>query len=193
MSYTMPTGFVFLIVMLLRCATGSLVAPPIGVVPVSEQTVIVVAEDSITVRSRPDAADGRWGVLAPGDSAVIEVTTRDGWLGFDPGVAQAGNSGSFRYRWIEPGWSYTLIGDPSMLEVVWGPRAGIRYAMTFEPVDVHSEPDLLSAVIGTLPGGSAAAIVSQEGDWLRIDPSEGPAPDSPAGWISLTEASISEP
>ncbi|MDM7992197.1 MAG: hypothetical protein QUS11_02680 [Candidatus Fermentibacter sp.] len=193
MSYAMPTGLVFLIVMLLRCATGSLVAPSMGAAPVSGSTFMVVAEDSLAVRARPDAADGRWGVLALGESVEIGVTTRDGWLGFDPGVAQAGNSGSFRYRWIEPGWSYTTVGDPSMLEVVWGPSAGIRYAMTFEPVDIHSEPDPLSAVLGTLPGGSAAAIVSQEGDWLRIDPSEGPAPDSPAGWISLTEASISEP
>jgi hypothetical protein len=191
MSYTMPTGLVFLIFMLLQCGTGSLVAPSAGVAPESESTVIVVAEDSISVYARPDSADGRWGVLVPGDSVVIEATTRDGWLGFDPGVAQAGNSGSFRYRWIEPGRSYSVIGDPSMLEVVWGPGAGIPYAMTFEPVNVHAEPDPLSAVLGTLPGESAAAIVSQEGDWLEIDPSEGPTPDSPAGWISLTEASIS--
>lgn len=192
MSYTMPTGLAFLIVMLLQCATGSLVAPSMGAAPLSESIVMVVAEDSVAVSARPDAADAVWGALVPGDSVVIEATTRDGWLGFDPGVAQAGNSGSFRYRWIGPGRSYSVIGDPSTLEVVWGPRAGIPYAMTFEAVDVHSEPDPLSSVLGQLPGGSAAAIVSQEGDWLEIDPSEGPAPDSPAGWISLTEVSISE-
>ena len=193
MSHDMRIGLVFLTATILACTKGPAVAPATGAEPASESTVVVVAEDSLVVRARPDTADGRWGVLAPGESVEIEATTSDGWLGFDPGVAQAGNSGSFRYRWIEPGQPYTVTGDPAMLEVVWGPRAGIRYAMTFEPVDVHSEPDLLSAVIGTLPGGSAAAIVSQEGDWLRIDPSEGPAPDSPAGWISLTEASISEP
>lgn len=192
MTYLLPTGIISLIALLLRCATGFAVAPAMGAMPASEAAVLVVAEDTLEVRARPDAADSRWGVLIPGESIEIEVTTRDGWLGFDPGVAQAGNSGSFRYRWIEPGGAYTLSGDQSALKAVWGPRAGISYAMTFEPVRIYSGPDSLSAVLGSLPGGSAAAIVSQEGDWLRIDPSEGSSPDSPAGWVSLMEASISE-
>lgn len=192
MSRTMTTCIVSLTATLFACAPRPAAVPSADTAQESESTVVVVAQDSLVIRARPDAADGRWGVLAPGDSVEIEAATSDGWLGFDPGVAQAGNSGSFRYRWIEPGGSFTVTGDPSTLEVVWGPGAGITYAMTFEPVSVHSEPDSLSAVLGTLPGESAAAVVSQEGDWLGIDPTDGPAPDCPAGWVSLAEVSISE-
>ncbi len=192
MSHYMPTGLVFLTATLLQCATGFAADPFMDAATASESAVFLVADDSLVVRARPDAADGRWGVLAPGDCVEIEVATLEGWLGFDPGVAQAGNSGSFRYRWLEPGQPYTVTGDTSTLEVVWGPRAGISYAMTFEPVSIHSQPNQLSAVLGTLPGASAAAIVSQDGDWLQIDPTKGPSPDSPAGWASLTEVSISD-
>ncbi len=192
MSYMMPTALVSLIALILRCATGMAVAPSMGAMPATETAVTLVAEDSVIVRARPDTADAPWAVLLPGEAVDIAVRTADGWLGFDPGVAQAGSSGSFRYRWIEPGDDNTVIGDPSLLEIVWGPRSGVPYAMTFAAVEVRSEPDSLSAVLGTLPGASAAAIVSQDGDWLQVDPSDGPSPDSPPGWVSLTEISISE-
>ena len=40
--------------------------------------------------------------ITPADELVVAVKTVDGWLGFEPGVAQAPNVGPFRLRYIKP-------------------------------------------------------------------------------------------
>jgi len=176
--------------LLLQCAIGSGM-PNAGGGPASSQPVVLVAVDSLTIRARPDANDPRWAALAPGDSVEVTAVTRDGWLGFDPGVAQAGNSGSFRYRWIEPGGAYHVRGVLPALEVVWGPASGVAYAMTFNPVPIHPEPDSLSKVVDTLPGNSAAAIDSMVPGWYRVDPAQGPSSGTAPGWANADDVSIS--
>ena len=47
----------------------------------------------------PDLYFGR---MEAGEQHTARVVTSDGWLGFDPGVAQAGNTGIDRMRWFDP-------------------------------------------------------------------------------------------
>ena len=147
--------------------------------------------DSLEVYSRPDPVASIWGWILPGDTVTVTARTAEGWLGFDPGSAQAGNSGSFRFRWIAPGTSLSMIGDPGSVEEVWGPSAGITYAMTFYPVPVYVEPDNLSLIADSLPGGSAASIVSRKNGWLLLDTSDGPSPATQSGWILVEDVGIS--
>jgi hypothetical protein len=165
------------------------IPPPGGTV--RSEAVLITALDTLCVYSRPDPGMPEWGILAPGDSIAPSARTSDGWLGFDPGVAQAGNSGSFRYRWIAPGGPYSVRGDPESLEVVWGPAAGSAYVMTFDPVPVHSEPDSLSAVLDSLPGNSAAVITDRVPGWFLVNPSEGPSPGTVPGWVREECVSVS--
>lgn len=154
-------------------------------------TIVIVANSPLDIYERPDSASSRWSSIPAGESLEIFATTADGWLGFDPGVAQAGNSGSFRYRWVPPGGAYTITsGDPALLETVWGPSAGYTYAMTFEPVPVYLEPDSTSEVVDTMPGCSAAAITCRIPGWYKIDPVGGPHPGTAPGWISEAAVSI---
>jgi len=153
--------------------------------------VLLTAADTVVIRPRPDSASAVWGLLLPGESVPLSGVTLDGWLGFEPGVAQAGNSGSFRYRWIAPGESFLLAGDRDLLDTVWGSSAGIVYAMTFCPVPVFVEPDGFATIADSLPAGSAAVIVSRLSGWYLVDSSAGPTPETESGWVREEDVSIS--
>lgn len=56
-----------------------------------------------------------FGTADAGTSVMALARTKDGWLGFDPGVAQAGNVGRARLRWYLPDWS-TLTFEPAGCE-----------------------------------------------------------------------------
>jgi len=49
-----------------------------------------------------------FGTAVAGDVTLAHVKTADGWIGFDPGVAQAGNQGRARMRWYPPGTNLTF-------------------------------------------------------------------------------------
>ncbi len=157
----------------------------------ADDTCMLTALDSLDVYSRPDNDASLWGILPPGGCITISGVTADGWLGFDPGVAQAGNSGSFRYRWIAPGGSFTLTGDHDRIETVWGPAAGITYAMTFTTTPIYVEPDTSSFIADSLPGDSAACILSRMDGWYHISTSESPTPDVLSGWVNSMDVSVS--
>lgn len=157
----------------------------------SEGGVWLRVTGRLEVYARPDSAAGVWGLVQPGDSLPLSGVTRDGWLGFDPGVPQAGNSGSFRYRWVAPGGACVLSGDASALDTLWGPAAGIVYAMTFDPVPVLEAPDASADAADTLPGCSAARIAERFEGWYLVDPSDGPAPAVLPGWIPEEAVSVS--
>jgi hypothetical protein len=48
----------------------------------------------------PDFASDVFGVVSSGDSYEALAWTADGWVGFDPGVAQAGNIRLAHHRWV---------------------------------------------------------------------------------------------
>lgn len=56
-----------------------------------------------------------FGTAEAGTTVMALARTKDGWLGFDPGVAQAGNVGRARLRWYLPDWS-TLTFSPAGCE-----------------------------------------------------------------------------
>jgi hypothetical protein len=68
----------------------------------------------IDVYRVPDASADVWGVDHAGQSHVILARTADGWIGIDPGVAQAPNVGLARYRYFQ----LNAIVSPSCLESV---------------------------------------------------------------------------
>jgi len=178
-----------LVLMLLCCGDEGTAADRLGA-GFEPDILTAMATESLDVYLRPDSAGSVWFTLPPGESVDVMARTAGGWLGFDPGVAQAGNSGSFRYRWLPPGGPYSLDGDSESLGVVWGPVPEVAYAMTFDPVPVYLEPDSLSTVVGCLPENSAAAIEVAIQGWFEIDPSDGPSQATPPGWVRAGEVSI---
>ena len=57
--------------------------------------------DSVTAYRLPDQTSDVFGTASSGETFEALAITADGWLGFDPGVAQAGNIGLAHHRWIQ--------------------------------------------------------------------------------------------
>jgi hypothetical protein len=143
----------------------------------------------VTVYFRPSLAADVFGSAPPGEMIIAGARTADGWLGFEPGVAQAANIGVFRNRWVqETDPNITLSGDCAGLPVVVGPTVGVCYDMPMEDVPVYQTTDTTSAVITTLHVQDYAALVGVMGaDWAQVDLSQGNTGQSGLGWIeSLT-------
>ena len=55
----------------------------------------------LTVYRLPDLGSNVFGTLPAGETHDVLARTADGWIGFDPGIAQAGNIGLAHHRWIQ--------------------------------------------------------------------------------------------
>jgi hypothetical protein len=55
----------------------------------------------LTVYRLPDSTSVVFGTMSSGETHTALAYTTEGWVGFDPGVAQAGNIGLAHHRWIQ--------------------------------------------------------------------------------------------
>jgi hypothetical protein len=129
-----------------------------------------------------------------GFSTQITAQTADGWLGFEPGVAQAANIGSFRLRWIEPEAGSTS-GDCASLPVVWAPPPGVCFDMPMEPTPVYASPDASSQSVATLEVGQFAAVLgeAEARDWAQVDLGQGNTGLSATGWVDANTLNMNGP
>lgn len=162
-----------------------------GTTPLEGSECTLVCLDSTDVFTRPDSSARLMGKLAPRTRVMISGKTGDGWLGFDPGVAQAGNTGSFRLRWISTAARYVLDGELAEVPLVWGPVPGITYAMTGFSLPLYSQPDSSSQVVDSIPPFSAGEIVARTAEWYLVDLSQGPEERGVQGWIPSIDVSVS--
>lgn len=72
------------------------------------------ANAAVTAYRLPDSGSEIFATLGSGESFAVLARTGDGWLGFDPGFAQAGNIGLAHHRWVP----LNLTVGPSCLENV---------------------------------------------------------------------------
>ncbi|MGM0628413.1 MAG: hypothetical protein ACQETZ_09655, partial [Candidatus Fermentibacterota bacterium] len=101
--------------------------------------VLLSPADSLRVYCRPSAAAEVFGVVAPGESLMVCSRTAGGWLGFQPGVAQAGNIGPFRLRWVRPD-SSAMPADSVPLSWVEPLLPRAVYLMAYDTVGVFASP-----------------------------------------------------
>lgn len=72
-----------------------------GCTPTPSGPCTFTANTSMTAYRLPDASSDVFGAISTGDSFEILARTADGWVGFDPGIAQAGNIGLAHHRWVQ--------------------------------------------------------------------------------------------
>jgi hypothetical protein len=168
--------------------------PAPGPFPVPGGACTYTATEDITIYSRPSTAANVFSEQPAGFSYPIVAQTADGWLGLEPGVAQAANIGEFRLRWIEPGTG-TLSGDCSGVPVVWGPPPGICFLQWFETINVYALPDTTSAVAAVLHFGEFAAILGHtaDGNWLKVDLGPGNTGWTTVGWVPSEFTNVNGP
>jgi hypothetical protein len=154
----------------------------------------LTAQGEITIYSRPSTEASVFSVQPDGFVIQLGARTSGGWLGFDPGVAQAANIGSFRLRWIPPD-SQTLTGSCAALPVVWGPPPGICFDMPMGPTSVYAAPELTSAILATLQVGEFAAVngLDPSGDWAQIDLGPGNTGSNIVGWVEASTLNVNGP
>lgn len=144
----------------------------------------IVAQGDVTVYSRPSSNAAVFGSMASGFHVIPQGRTADGWLGFDPGVAQAANVGIFRLRWIEESSDIELEGTCEDLPELKGPPAGVCFTMPMDGVHVYTEADVSSEIIATMRWGDYAAVTGKtKEDWARVDLSVGNMGLDLVGWV----------
>lgn len=168
-------------------------APPDAATP---EACVFVSEGPFTLYSRPSRAADIFST--PDAGMIIEPTARtaDGWLGFDPAIAQAANMGSFRLRWIAPDEANgRLTGDCAALPIVWGPPPGVCFFMPMEIVDIYEEPDTSSAVLAQLTPDEFAAIngMTADTDWAEVDLGPGNTGLTFVGWVDANTLNMNGP
>jgi hypothetical protein len=162
--------------------------------PVPPAACSFTADGPTTIYTRPSLAAEVF-FEAPAGFTIDEfqAQTSDGWLGFDPAVAQAANTGPFRLRWIPP-TAATVSGDCSGLPVVWGPPPGICFLMPMGPVEVHDAPDAAASVIASLTVDDYVAIDgTNAGGWAHVDFAPGNTGLALTGWVAPADLNMNGP
>lgn len=149
-------------------------------------TCEATALNPVTVYMRASAAADQFGSL--GASAIHPtVKTADGFLGFDPGVAQAGNSGLFRMRWVLKTHDLTTSSGCTSLPTVTAPIAGICYAMIMADTPIHSSADAASSVLVTLHLNDYVMITASAPGWYTLDLNVGTTNLNNLGYLKDTD------
>ncbi len=147
-----------------------------------------------TAYMRPSAEASVFGTVPAGEVEVLGGRTAEGWLGFDPGVAQAPNVGPFRLRWLAPGSPVVLGGGCAHLPL-W-PTLPPRtcFTMAEAQVSVYQVPGLTSPAVTQMSFGDylqvTARAVSGSQVWLRVQSPLGTLPAGTAGWLPQADVNF---
>lgn len=153
----------------------------------------IVADQDVIVHSRPSEDASTFGKMAAGTRVVAEGRTADGWLGFEPGVAQAANVGVFRLRWVKEEEDIRLVGECEGLPALEGPPAGVCFTMSMVETTVHVEPDEGAVVIVTMAVGEYASVTGRMDGWARVDLSVGNTGRGEEGWVREDTLNLNGP
>jgi photosystem II stability/assembly factor-like uncharacterized protein len=155
---------------------------------------LLSALSSITAFNRPSLQAEPFGDLPVGMSLYATAHTADGWIGFDPGYAQAANIGVFHHRWVQEGPAIDLDGGCDSLPIVVGPPPGICFNMFMTDAPLLSQPLPSANVIHTISSVDYAMVIGKSADgWLKIDLSMGNIGQNIEGWVEGMNANFNGP
>ncbi len=158
------------------------------------QACEMVAETEVTVYDRASPSATVFGSMYPGLRVMVKGRTADGWLGFEPAVAQAANIGIFRLRWVHESSAIRLEGTCDELPELVGPLPGFCFTMPMEEVAIYAEPDGSSEVLATLSVGDYAAVLGiTRNAWARVDLSLGNTGSNLSGWVQEATLNLNGP
>jgi len=166
--------------------------PPSETSPASPCTMSAISD--VPAYFRPSTESGVFGTLSAGMSVEVLARTADGWIGFEPGVAQAANTGIFRLRWVQETGNVSLDGACAGMPVVEGPPAGICFTMPVGDTPVYEQANISSSLLATLTPQQYAAVTGRTLDnWYRIDLAIGNTSSNRAGWIEGSAINLNGP
>lgn len=153
----------------------------------------LVAKGNLTAYQRPSIDAEVFAIVQPGMRLYVEAVTADGWIGFEPGSAQAGNVGIFRLRWLRDGGAFSLEGTCDDLPLGVGPPARVCFTMCMLDTPVYAQADLSSPIIVTMHHEDYARVLGAAEGWLYVDLGVGSLGLDQRGWIRSETASFNGP
>jgi hypothetical protein len=176
--------------LLLLCLSFILIAcglapveTPIPTDPPSSDPCRFEASRQYPAYNFPSTSAPVFGYLSTGDEVFPTHRTANGFYGFEPGVAQAGNVGLFRLRWFLKTSYIPSSGNCSGLPVVLGPMAEICYVVLDADTPLYASDDSSSAVVGNLNEGDYVMQLSSGVSWVNVDLNVGSEQLDVTGWI----------
>lgn len=154
---------------------------------------VVRAERDLAVYTRPSVHALVFGTMTEGTAVIAEGRTRDGWLGFEPAVAQAANVGVFRLRWVNGDEAVRLVGACDDLPVLDGPPDGVCFTMPMTETPVYEEPAERSDVIAHMGWGDYAAVIARAEGWAEVDLGVGSTEGPGRGWVREDTLNLNGP
>lgn len=173
-------------VKLIEYNPGAPIASPAG------QCALVVSKP-ITAYTRPSLQAAVFGKLSVGDQLPVSAATADGWLGFDPGVAQAANVGPFRWRWVQKSDALKLEGACAQLPVVASLPPTACFQMFLEQTKIYTSANAASPVLATAQPEDYAQVIAANDKWLELDLNVGSFKQAKPGWIARADANFNGP
>jgi photosystem II stability/assembly factor-like uncharacterized protein len=164
-----------------------------AVASAAEACMLSVSGD-LTAYNRPSLQAEPFNDVPGGMSFYATARTSDGWIGFDPGYAQAANIGVFHHRWVQDTAVVILEGDCDAIPIVVGPPPGICFNMFMTDAPLVAEPLPGADVLSLIEAGDYAMVIGKSTDgWLRIDLSEGSVGMNINGWVESSNANFNGP
>lgn len=166
--------------------------PPAAATPPSACQVVSAGE-GVMVYTRPSVKAGVFASLSAAQYPVaLSARTADGWLGFEPGVAQAANRGVFRLRWVLAS-QVQVSGDCQTLPEVVGPPPGVCFTMPMEDTAVYVKADDAADVVTMLFAEQYAAIQKIDAKWAKLDSASGNSGIKGTGWVPRSSLNLNGP
>jgi hypothetical protein len=147
-------------------------------------TCTMLTTDAVTLYDRPSTEAEIFSEVGADISAVVIGRTADGWVGFDPGIAQAANIGVFRMRWAHFD-TVSLTGScVDVPQLTWVPQPTLCYTMPMESVNVYTGVNTSASVLATLEKEQFASVSGYTGDgWAQVDLGAGNTGTTGIGWM----------
>lgn len=153
----------------------------------------LVVSKEVTAYTRPSLQSAVFGKVVVGERMPVGGTTADGWIGFDPGVAQAANVGPFRLRWVQKSDAVKLEGACEQIPSVANLLPTACYQMFMDDVKIYTTASTTSAVIVTAKPEDYAQVIAANDKWLELDLNVGNLKQNKKGWIDRADANFNGP
>jgi hypothetical protein len=163
--------------------TPSISVTPVLVFTPATGNCTIYSAGSVNVYFRPSGLSDKFGTLGVGQKEPAMNYTLDGFVGFDPGVAQAGNVGIFRERWVSMHPPVYLKGGCLGLPIVIGPFPGVCYTMAESDTPIYRTASTSADIEATMHLGDYVKATGKMVGWIRVDTHVGNLNRSGTGWI----------
>lgn len=159
--------------------------------PSGPGTCTMTTTGSVTLYERPSTEAQIFSEVGAGETAIVIGRTADGWVGFDPGVAQAANIGVFRMRWAffdDVSLTGNCVGVP---ELTWVPAPDLCYWQPMASANVYTTTNTSSTILATLEPEQYASVSGFTTDgWAQVDLGAGNTGFTGTGWVQPADINL---